>query len=729
MSTLREAFKAAIRKVINEQLLPKETHPYFTGVVTQINPDGTVQVQDSSGNYSSVLPIYPVASGQQVMVINPRGDKSALQCVPLVPRAPAVPYIHSQLFSGGLPLRFAVPQAQYGVLPLPPQVNPLDPSSTALAVDFQDLGSDKVYRLQFPDLDGTWTFPIISSPTTNGGGTSTTFADQTNWGSGLSGTAGSSPPNLNTQCNYVVPTKVVAFSPNCQVVAIAFTQLNNSAKLLSSNTYANRIRVYSIGSVLTSAGVIDQASNLYALQATLLADYSWNVFGYGITDQYDPNKVPLTNTTVITQWSVPYSLLVTASGDGPEGYGVYWLEYCNIALGAVTAVGGGFVQTWVPSGQYPAQPTPALDPTFLPSSMTPIPHPTTALNPGSTTVYGTNTTLVSPGMALAFLKKLTVHGGLSAQTLSTTLITSCGGQNNVSQPNGAGPAPAQSLTRLLPMDLISINEADKIYLCFALINSSLWDLTLDDPTNNLNQTASTVQFAVVNLSMADPVWETFQTGGTYFVGPGTPGALTPVLWTRPAQGFPTVVWSDPATWVNGYSPVSPTTAGVGNVLNPQDGVYKTSKAWTATVNILTGQPTPVANYFVYLGDLPAKNVSIYTMTVNPIILPYGAPAYNPDITKYNSGYPFSTYFFDTAKTSGFFQSTWYTKAAQSNPTLDQIFTAKITVGPPNVSVTATALPIGSDNTLPTYYNVKALYWTTSTFATRNYNTVMQQSKG
>jgi len=618
---------------------------------------------------------------------------------------------------------------------LPPQVNPVNPFSNALAVDFQDLGSDNVYRLQFPDLDDTWTFPSIGE-TFNAG---VPYPYQTNWGNGQSGSGGSSPPNLNTQCSYNVPTRVVAFSPDCQIVAIALTQFN-SVGLVDphiTTTYSNRIRVYSIGTTLTSAGVLDQAANLYALKATLIADYQWAVFGYGITDQYDPNVVAGTNNTVITQWSIPYNLLVTSSGpEGPYGYGVYWLEYCDIGCGPVTSLGASFIQTWVSHSNLPALPAPAQDPTLLPTSLVPTPHPTTAswISGGHQQVI--NTTLVNPNMALVFLNKMVVISGhaVTAQRLSTTLMTVCGGQNNVSQTPGAGPAPNQSLTRLLPIDLISIDEENGKYLCFALINTHLDDLTADDPTNNLNQTATTVQFAVVNLIVPDPSWATFQSGGTVYVGPGSPGTLTPVLITRPVQSFPTVVWFDPNAWTNGYSPATVTQFGITNGLLSQDGVYKTKSAWTATVGVITGQPTPVVAYTVYLGDLPAQNVSIYPMTVNPIILPYGNPAYNPNNTKYSSGYPFTTYFFDINHTSGFFQAMYFslTSGGQTNPTLDQIYTATITTNPNNISVTTTALPIGRTNTLPTYYNVTSPYWgTTSNIpsALQNYNTTMQQSKG
>jgi len=98
-SPFKERLKAIIRNYIQTELSTQAPPSYSMGSCTQVNDDGTINVQDQNGNVWTATPKYPVVLGQNVVLANAGGG--VLSAIPLGPRTPPEQIIHPPYFTGG----------------------------------------------------------------------------------------------------------------------------------------------------------------------------------------------------------------------------------------------------------------------------------------------------------------------------------------------------------------------------------------------------------------------------------------------------------------------------------------------------------------------------------------------------------------------------------------------------------------------------------------------------
>lgn len=753
MTYLRDKLKSIIRGALTDQqsgVTDAGQPAYALGTCTAVNDDGTVLVQDKNGNVSTAFPKYPTVQGQVVMIVN--DGKGTISAVPIGQNTKIPDVIHPPYFTGGgQAIRFAVIQTVPGALPLPPVIitQGIGMNQRALAVDFQDYGSDDVYRLTFPDLDYTW----MLAPGDFGGEYSTNTSPQANQIYTL-------PQQMN---NTIALTKPLAFSPDGQVVAIAFTNftfnwfLAQQQSILSlQDTYHYKIRLYKIGTTMKAVGdplyAISPNANLYKLKATLAAEFNQPVFGYGLINTVDPLEYidGRPECGIYPQYLMPISLLVQYGG-GPGGYTTYWLDCYQGGPAAAALSRGGWVDySLIPSGgstmgvaplnQCPTpQPAyawtaPYLDPNLLPPSMLPVPTPTTVLwiyqkypegiPPPTTCFYAfANTTVVEPQALMCYLNKMVVGqgGAITSQRLVNWLISALGGvTTQPAGPPGSGIANPLMVTRQWPIDLINVDEKNGHYLVLAVVNSAGEDMTNEDDGNNMNVCISNANFAVLDLAgLQDPIWQTFQGGGCGSINtlagagnPSFPGINVPASYVRPTQLAPRTVWSDPTSFVNG-TVGSGIGLGYANLGMNQNCLTLSTNGWSI-IKYFYVAGLPVLT--VIFGDLLAANVQVIPMTVNPVLLPFANPTYNPNPGNTLPPFNWAIYFKNPTQTSGLWQSMWTTTGPLQNtgiPNYDRLFPAMVNTdnfGVKSISVTATPIHIGKDNTLPTYNDVTPATW-------------------
>lgn len=286
--------RSAIKKLIAEEYQKFQTASGTNtlGIVNDTNDDGTVNILDSTGAIKAATPLYPCVKGQKVILMAAGGS---FKCAPINPNAPDVPIIIPPFFSGGL-TRFAVGH-QFGDIP----------GVNEMAVDFQDKGSNQIFRLTFPDL------PI---------------ADNWNFvGSVLVDT------NITGHIDDIIQPFhqfssffPFAFSEDGVVFAVAFNQLATSLPFDSTATRSFKIRLYKIGAQMKSAGVIDPVNNIVKLDATLLQE----VMGTCARNVFSLVTPPPTLSSYVAyqELAIQMSLFITKSvaSDGTASYKVYWMD-------------------------------------------------------------------------------------------------------------------------------------------------------------------------------------------------------------------------------------------------------------------------------------------------------------------------------------------------------------------------------------------------------------------
>lgn len=287
--------RSAIKKLIAEEYQKFKTASGTNtlGIVNDTNADGTVNVLDSTGAVTAATPLYPCVKGQKVILMAAGGT---FKCAPITPNAPNVPIIIPPFFSGGL-TRFAVGH-QFGDIP----------GQNEMAVDFQDKGSNQIFRLTFPDL------PIANNWTFAGSG----FVVDTQIDGSLNGIV-----QPFHQFSNFFP---FAFSEDGAAFAIAFNQLGSALPFDSPDIRGYKIRLYKIGTTMKSAGVIDPVNQIVQLSATLIQEVNGTCAQNTQSLAIDP---PTFNGFVAYQeLRIQMSLFVTKSvaSDGTTSYKIYWMD-------------------------------------------------------------------------------------------------------------------------------------------------------------------------------------------------------------------------------------------------------------------------------------------------------------------------------------------------------------------------------------------------------------------
>ncbi|SRR6266576_610852 len=160
--TLRDQLKQVIKRELLSRGIGSK---YRISNVVTLNSDGTcLTFLDGVG--ITATPLYPVVSGQEVMLIF--GDAGKVSAVPTRPNTPQVDVIHPPFFSGG-PIKFRYAAFEFG--------------GSSNSVRIQDSNSNKVYRLILPDtaLPG---LIILLSLTLSPNGQYLAYTESSNGGSG-----------------------------------------------------------------------------------------------------------------------------------------------------------------------------------------------------------------------------------------------------------------------------------------------------------------------------------------------------------------------------------------------------------------------------------------------------------------------------------------------------------------------------------------------------------------
>lgn len=294
MSEINEAIKNMVRAELDNRQ-SAGTSVNRLGTVSQVNDDGTAYVLvDGRGIQCDML--HPAVVGQQVIVM-PSGQ-GTYKAAPTQPNPNTIVIEPGKFFTGGAN-RFAVGH----------QFNDI-PGQNEMAVDFQDQGSNKIFRLTFPDLlvGDNWTFA----------------------GSGL---------EIDTQIDGSLNGIIqpfhqfsnffpFAFSEDGAAFAVAFNQLGAPFGFTDATPRSAKVRLYKIGTNMKSAGDIDPANQIFKLDATLIQEIT------GICAQNTQSPTNIDDPAAPISWqayqelSIQMSLFVTRSvaDDGTVNYKTYFMS-------------------------------------------------------------------------------------------------------------------------------------------------------------------------------------------------------------------------------------------------------------------------------------------------------------------------------------------------------------------------------------------------------------------